>query len=307
MSAYEELSSTGTAGPETVTLLQRLVRQVTRVSSFPPPDTFLTWSPDAVDTVIGDIFDKRGSALVLGCLAKATDDQSLERLLLKAIRNHLIDEAKGTERGKLRRRLETLLGHDDRFVRVTGPMWVLATQPAGVTWQGDLAELNEAAAAVRGVVLGKLPTSGPTPRGSVEALVTVAHAVLDAAQGAVRDEDLARVIEARFDLQATPVFVELVADERFAPAAPADQEPETIVVEADERAQALWASMSPREHSIFLHLDDLEAVMAVAEVGPETARALIDQLTEKFLRATETEAHLESVMSALRHLCRRRA
>ena len=40
---------------------------------------------------------------------KAHDDASLERLLLAAIKNWLVDQAKATEVGKLRRRLENLL------------------------------------------------------------------------------------------------------------------------------------------------------------------------------------------------------
>lgn len=307
MGAYDELSLKGECGDETIALLRRLARQVARGSSFPPPDGYSDWTTEAVDDLLADMFSTKGQAFVLACLSKATDEGSLERLLLASVKNHLIDLAKGTERGKLRRRLETLLGNDGRFVRVDGPGWRLASYSEGTVWQGDGAFLEAAAAAVRGVQLGKLPPSGPTPRGSVEALVTVAHAVLQAAGGAVRDEDLARVLEARFSLLQPPMVVSLTADEGFVEVASLDDGPERVVVEADERAELLWESLAPLERSLVPHLrGTVEDVMAVAEVGPVTAAALTDALREKLRRATEDDEQQEATLRALLHKCRSR-
>jgi hypothetical protein len=93
LSAYGELSRTGSCGDETVRVLRRLAAQVTRTSSFPPPAGFDRWSDAAVDELLADMFERKGPAFVVGCFVKATDDGSLERLLLAAIRNHLIDLA----------------------------------------------------------------------------------------------------------------------------------------------------------------------------------------------------------------------
>jgi hypothetical protein len=84
--------------------------------------------------------------LVAGCMIKAHDDASLERLLVMAMKNWLKDQAKATEVGKLRRRLESVLGKDPRFVAVkTGhDRWALAGQTSMV-WQGDIDELHAAA------------------------------------------------------------------------------------------------------------------------------------------------------------------
>jgi len=105
-----------------------------------------------------------------------TDDTALERPLLKTIRNHLIDEAKGTPRGKLRRRLNTLLSADDRFVRGPGSAsasWTLTVHTTEV-FRGNPETLQCAAAAVRGVNINRWNESGPTPRETVNASVTVA-------------------------------------------------------------------------------------------------------------------------------------
>lgn len=303
MGAYEELSRTGECGDLTVALLRRLGAQVVRSASFPPPEGYANWTPDAVDDLLTTMFSKKGQKFVLGCLTKATDDPSLERLLITAITNFLIDEAKGTERGKLRRRLQTLLGNDGRFIQ--GPGWALAAHSAGAVWQGDVGELQEVAADVRGVILGKLPPSGPTPKGSAHALVTVAYEVLLAAGGAVREEDLTRVLETRFGLGSTPTFVSLSADERFLEVASLDAGPEDIVIVAEERAQLLWEELAPSERSLVPHLDrPVEDVMEVAEVGRATAESLRASILEKIMRATIDDEQQEATLRALRHLCR---
>ncbi len=307
LDAYEELSQTGQCGAATVELLLRLCGQVVRTSSFPPPPEYQDWSEDAIYDLLTDMFSKKGPAFVLACLTKATDTKSLERLLFKAIRNHLIDGAKGTERGKLRRRLQTLLTADARFVAAPGPGWSLATHPEDAVWQGDVEQLERAAAAVRGVVLGKLPSSGPTPRGSAEALLTVSHEVLLAAGGVVREEDLARVLESRFALLSPPEVVALTADERFTQIPSSEDGPETIVAEADERARELWDTLSQTERSLVPHLSGtVEDVMAVAEVGRHTAESLRAALLQKLHDATLDDEHQDATLRALLHLCRTR-
>jgi hypothetical protein len=115
--AYAELLETGTPGPLTVAVLLRLGGQVGRTSTFPPHDGYSSWSDDAVVDLIGAMFIEKPQ-LVVGCMVKAHDDASLERLVLVAIRNWLKDQAKATEVGKLRSRLENVLGGDPRFVSI---------------------------------------------------------------------------------------------------------------------------------------------------------------------------------------------
>ena len=306
MSAFAELAKDGVCGDETVALLRRLGAQVTRTSSFPPPAGYDRWSNGAVDELLAQIFEAKGPQLVLGCYAKATDDASLERLLLAAIRNFLIDQAKGTDRGKLRRRLQTLLGADPRFSRATiagTPAWTLAGGPAG-PWQGDVADLQQAAFEVRGVRIKRWNEAGPTPRETSHALLTVAEAVLLAAGGAVRDEDLARVLQYRFALLTPPTFVPLVADEAWAePAAPEEDRPDALV-STDAHAEEIWQTLSPTERAVLPHLGKPDRELAlVTQTGPKAARAVAEGLTAKLRLATVDDSAHEDVVLFLLQRC----
>ncbi|NED08791.1 hypothetical protein G3I55_45025, partial [Streptomyces sp. SID6648] len=86
------------------------------------------------------------------------------------------------------------------------PRWALADHPEHALWQGDLDDLITQAAQVRGVGITRWNHSGPTPRQTVHALKTILSSVLQYAQGAVREEDLAKVLEARFELLAPARF-----------------------------------------------------------------------------------------------------
>lgn len=306
LSAFDELATTGQCGDETVALLRSLAAQFTRTHSFPPPPDHDRWSDEAVDDLLAAMFEKKGPAFVLGCFTVATSQGALERLLLAAIRNHLIDEAKGTPRGKLRRRLETLLSADPRFIRtdVMGARsWDLPGR-ADSRWDGDSATLQQAAFAVRGVSVRRWNESGPTPRETVEALTTVAHAVLVAAGGAVRDEDLARVIEVRFALLTTPTLVPLVGDGSWIdPSAPTEDWPDELVL-ADATAEELWTSLSPTERALLPHLGKPDRELAeITETGPKAARAIADALVERLRLALVDDEQHNDVVAFLVQRC----
>lgn len=159
-------SSAGADRPGNTGLVTQLAAQVTRTSGFRPPEGHARRSDPAVDHLLADLFAKKGKAFVLACFAKATDQGSFERLLLATIRNHLIDEAKGAERGKLRRRMAGLLGEDSRFRTVPAAdagiaCWALA-DGAQQLWQGDITALEAAAADVRGVAIHRWNYCGST-------------------------------------------------------------------------------------------------------------------------------------------------
>ena len=79
--AFEELARTGAVGDQTVALLRQLGKQFTRTHSFPPPREHKRWSDDAVDDLLASMLATKGSAFVLSCYLKATDQGSLERLI----------------------------------------------------------------------------------------------------------------------------------------------------------------------------------------------------------------------------------
>ena len=270
----------------------------------PPPDGHTRWDQDAVDEVLSDMLDRAGQSVIVSCFIQATDPGSLERLFFASIRNFLIDEAKMTDRGKLRRRIASRMEKDPGFkpVRIaTSPGWALASHPDRTVWQGDLDELIEAAYRVRDVQVVRWNTSGPTPAATEHALMTVLAAVLKAAQGAVREEDLAKVLEARFALLQPLTSVALFAEDGEATADPAAAHTlELDLAQVDARAQRIWDSLTPLQRAVLARLDQpAKGAAAVLGVGPTQARAIMDGLKEALRLALADDAAMEEVMSAL--------
>ncbi len=305
MGAFEEIGRRGdVAGPETLELLRRLGAQVSRSSSFPPPEGHDHWSDDAVDDLLADMFSRdtgRGQVFVLGCFTVATDQASLERLILASIRNHLKDEAKRTERGKLRRRLAHLLDADSRFVRPpillkTVDAWALDGGPVEM-WQGDIGQLQNAAASVRGLTITQWNTAGKTPAGTIHALVTVSYSVIDTAQGSVRDEDLARVAERRFVLIAPPVFIELPdgTDTIFRDAA----DPESQVLNS-AHADRIWATLTETDRMLLPYIGaPIAEQRRITGLGPRATTAMVESLRERIRLATESDEQRADIVMRL--------
>ncbi|MEY2226497.1 hypothetical protein [Streptomyces sp. BF23-19] len=280
--AYDELVQRGQLGDLGLDLLRRVGRQVARTQGFPPPADHAAWTDDAVDDLLFEMLSRKGEQFVLNLSLKAIDDTSLEKMFFTSIKNFLIDEAKGTERGKLRRRFATRLAQDNRFRAVPGSRWTLTSHPAGVVWQGDLDDLVGAAWGAREVWITAWNHSGPTPKKTVHALMTVLTAVLEAAGGAVREEDLAKVLEARFELLSPPRFVSLYADDGAVIDSISDETQGADPVAAGILAGEIWDGMSPQERSLLAHLDDDPTEVApLLGIGRHQASAIMEALREK--------------------------
>lgn len=205
MTAFEELQATGQPGTEVVAMLISLAAQEVRTSSFPPPSGHRSWDDQAVMDHVATLFTrKNGLGFIAALAVQATDQRSLERLTLKSIRRDLIDEAKATPVGKLRRRLRTLFGKDGRFDRGDGlyggeEAWVLPTSTQR-PWAGTIDDLDELAAGVTVEAIESLPPAGPTPAAARTSLVTLSHEGLRRADAAVRAQLLARFLARRFGL-----------------------------------------------------------------------------------------------------------
>lgn len=74
-------------------LVREAAAQVARTGTFPWPKRFDRWSDEAVEDFVGKVFAKRGKGFALKILEKATSQKSLELLIVKTVRNVLIDEA----------------------------------------------------------------------------------------------------------------------------------------------------------------------------------------------------------------------
>ncbi|MFB7344786.1 hypothetical protein ACFCZ6_32560 [Streptomyces hydrogenans] len=308
-SAYEELQNGG-FGPATLELLRRLVHQVRHSTGFPPPEGHTVWSDEAAYDVVGAMLSQEGAGqrFVTVCFTQAADEASLERLFLASIKNFLIDEAKKTPRGKLRRRIARLMGEDAAYRKLKGspPRWALADHAEGAVWQGDLDDLIAHAAQVKGVGITRWNHSGPTPQQTVHALKTILMSVLRHAQGAVREEDLAKVLEARFELLAPARFTALYADEgtvaetveRHAAAVAPDP------TGSEGVAEDIWQRLSPNERLLLPYLDkDAHHAAQLLEISQGHAAVVLSNLKAMLSHALSADSDPKAVMAALLRRC----
>jgi hypothetical protein len=296
-------------GSAAIELLQLLARQYTRSSrsTFPPPDGYSWWTDEAVDELLADMFARHdshnreeGHKFLINCYLRATDGPSLERLLLTAIENFLKDQAKGTERGKLRRRVSRLLGDDERFEACPGARWTI-TGGARQPWQGDIGVLERAAFDVRGVEITRWNKAGPTPQRTATALLAVISAVLLHAAGAVRTEDLARVLQVRFNLLRQPRFVSL--DDEGTSLVDIALSVGDLDPEVAGRAAHVFESLTQQERTLAPMLDYPKQWAGVLGVGRAEARAVGDALGEKLRLATVDDPDQEAVTLRVIALC----
>jgi hypothetical protein len=299
---------TGAVGDATIGLLRSLGRQCTRSarSNFPPPEGYESWTDDAVDDLLAEMFARtdadqpdHGHKFVLNCYLRATDGPSLERLLLATIENFLKDQAKKTERGKLRRRLQGLLGGDRRFLECSGDRWALADGSES-PWQGDLATLDRAAFAVRGVEITRWNTAGPTPADTVSALLVITEAVLVAAGGAVRTEDLARVLQQRFLILRQPQLSSRDDESTGLADIPV---PRRGSPDAAFQAKWLFGMLTSSERRLMPLLGEPQRWPTALGVGRAVARATAEALIEKLRVATIDNADYEEVVLKLAEMC----
>lgn len=218
MSAFLELRTTGVVGRESVELLVRLIGQIVRTgASFPPPLGHRHWTDQAVIDYVGVVLaTPRGARMLVGCALAATSQGSLERQLLTSIRRFMVDEAKSTPIGKLRRRLQRLFNRDPQFIdarRMLGGDhgWTIAENGTS-PWAGDVDELLKLTSAVQVAPIEHLNRSGPTPRAVQESLLTLSYEGLRLAGGAIRAQVIARFLYRRFDLAAADPTTPSVVD-----------------------------------------------------------------------------------------------
>lgn len=285
-------------------LLIRLTGLVTRTKRFPPPQGYPGWTDGAVEDLANGVFlAKKGRTLALKLLEKADDQHSLERLLLKTIERYLIDEAKGTDPGKLRRRLVGVLGEDARFVHLKSPetCWALADGPQQM-WQGDRDHLVQAALAVHGYQILELNPSGPTSASAKKALREVSHGVLTVAAGAVRDQELAVVLLKRFPSIALVETALDMSDREGASLTGEEQGTEYQAVLAVV-TESIWSSLSEEEQVAFCHVGEPAKEWA-AELGlrPAAAQLGAARAAEKVALAVPADDLRKATVLELRGL-----
>ncbi len=204
MSAWDELASTG-PGTETVQLIKDLTGKLVRTRGFPPPPHHRRWDNRAIEDFIGGMFAGKNGSWISEVQALATDQGSLERVLLRTIEHWLIDQAKSTTAGKMRRRLRSLYAKHDRFVNakklLAGEDGWTTTDFGNAVWQGDLQQLYRKSVHTATTPLEPLNTAGPTSKHNRAVIIEYSLGVFSAALGALREQLLARFVVERFGLE----------------------------------------------------------------------------------------------------------
>ena len=188
-------------GDDGALLLYSTMRKVVTTYNFPPPDGFSSWDEDAIATNVHEFLTGPRSTQRLVQLAiSATDDESFERLLFKALHNFMRDQGRRTVVGAVvRQELKDVVGQSDVFV-VSGEQVHLADGPDEV-FGGDEAALVRAALRIDAVTRRWRPDAKRQgPLASRADMIAMVRAVLVAADGAVTFATLARVIARRYDL-----------------------------------------------------------------------------------------------------------
>jgi len=305
VSAIDEVRA-GRPGIATMAVVMRAAARV--AGDFPPPQGFRSWTRDAIAQVVGSLFLAKPHLLTKALASGVADDDALEAFMLVASKRHLIDEAKKTEVGKMRRRFQNVLGKDPRFVflKSTVDSWALV-EFADSVWSDDLDVLRAAAARVRGVYIVELNKGGPTPKKVADPLREVAAAVLAEACGAVPAQELARVVLERFFPAEQPLeYLDEPGrdEEEFADETPGPDF-EVLIASA---AQSVFASLSVKERALVPHLGKTttERVGVLKDTSCRETEALVASLTEKIRRVVRDDGEAEQVVLTLLDLCRER-
>lgn len=313
----------------------RLVAEIGRSSSFPPPSGHDHWSDDAVWELVATLYEKKGTAFVAEAHVAADDAAHLERRLKRTIWNYLKDEAKATPVGLMRSRLATMLRRDEGFVRIEDegialPGWARVDTPGagGLMWQGDIGDLISAAWTVQVPHDLRFNSSGPAPKATRETLRKVVVVIFAAADDLyLPDQPLARVVTHRFDeflnvndRDATE-FVTRSVDQPVpggdaaaaagaAAGADAGAADPTDDVDAADLADYIWTDLSVDERravGVLGHADNDEQRQAVQDAtgcGPSEAAGIVAGIHHQIRRHCQDRDTALAVISHLYSLRR---
>lgn len=290
ISAFGELHAQRHFGTECLSLISQLVCE--EVRRFPVLAPMGGWQGAGLEDLCHEFLVDRIQAVTTMLLAQAADEASMGRLLRKSIRYWLIDQARKTAVGALRRSVEKVLATEDAFEEVPagevgGGRWRLAGT-AALPWSGKTEELIDAARAVPNVRIPKW--SSTTRRGPVadrRSIVAVVGAVLDAAEGSVEVAQLVEVFVARFPVVLDPAMGPLPDDSDSSIAFDEGLTPEEQLIAAEDEVDAavmateLVEMLAPWERMIVPHLNNPPEIKTVLDCGRSQAYQHARRLKEK--------------------------
>lgn len=312
MEGVSHLSVQRYLGTECLALISRLMYQ--EAGRFPVLVPTDEWQKVDLEDLCHEFLVDRIQAVTAMLLAQAADDGSMGRLLRKSIRYWLIDRARKTAVGALRRSLEKVLADEDAFEvvppgEVGGGRWRLAGT-AALPWSGRTEELIDAARAVPNVRIPKW--SSTTRRGPVadrRSIVAVVGAVLRAAEGSVEVAQLVEVFVVRFPAVLDPAVGPLPDDPDSSIALDEGLTPEEQVIAAEDEVDAAVTAaevvgmLAPWEQRIVPHLDNPPAIQAVLGCGRSQAYQHAQRLKEKLTQLVGDGDDVRAVGLEVIELC----
>lgn len=296
--AYTELITLNQFDRAGVAMIRKLV--ASEAKRFPALRPASGWTGEAFDEATQAFLAAKLKGVTEGALATATDETSLSRYLRKAIRNHLVDQARRTPRGRVYRKLGELLSQEARFAE-SGDFWHPAdrfSDPYG----GPTENLVRAAYSVPGIQRKKWSGDREAPLASDADLLRLLDAIFTEAAGSLDIATLTEVLVQRFP--AAVALADSSLDEaafRLATSVPRDRP--DLAVEFRSQAEELVAGLSPAERVLVPLLDErVDTQMAALGLGRTQTYRLVAQVKEK-LRVRLPNDDAAQVLVEVMDLC----
>jgi hypothetical protein len=303
--ACDEVQNLGRLDEACVELLYALTWEETR--RFPVLCPAGGWDRDSVEEVANDFFVKKVEELTSELVAIGVTPQVVGKVMRRWLRNFLIDLARDTPTGRIRRKLEDILSQYTEFVRVPvgvpgSGRWHLVDE-ASNPYGGDFAPLVGAAYAVPGVKAVRWSGPRRAPLTTDASLRAIVAAVLRAARGSMEVAQLVHVVARRFPAAAEPEDVTIDDDTFDRVTRAVENDPGTAVVLAESIAAA-YGQLSPSQRALAPHLDDdIDVVMKVLGVGRSRAYEAVKQVRDLLGRLLPDDETRAAVGAAVLALC----
>lgn len=266
-----------------------------------------------------DFFVARIAALTAMLLTQATSDESFGKLVRRTVRNWMIDQARATGTGPLRRSIEKVLSETAIFECVPDGQegagrWRIA-HTAAPPWGGAPDSLLAVAWAVPDirVPLWKKGTRR-APVADRRSMVAILEAVLQAASGSLETAQLVHVFAQRFAAAMDPIEVPLPeheddeqdGDSDLPSEVPGPEElviAEEVAAETAEAAAQILKRLSGDERAILCVIDDTAEVMRLLGRGRSQSAEFARRLRIKIRELAGTGTDRDGILVATIALC----
>jgi hypothetical protein len=281
--AAEEVQTLGRLDEACIELLFALMWEETcRFTVLCPPGG---WDRDAVEDLAVEFFVEKVEKLTADLVTIGVTAQVVGKVMRRWVHNFLVDRARDTPLGRIRRKLEEdVLGQYPEFLRVQageegGGRWYLAGQPT-TPYGGGFASLIDAAYAVPEVKAVRWSGPRRPPLTSDVSLRAIVAGVFAAAAGSLEIAQLVHVVAQRFPAAAEPED-STISDDTFERVSRAGKDDPGFALEIGESIREVYDQLSPSQRALVPYLKcDNKIVMEVLHVGRSRAYEAVQQVQE---------------------------